>query len=132
MRSFCTVRTHWPVEFKQRSTYVNQFDKVGFDVPSNGAKYCFIKFKLPPRELDPNGYPWSVSGSGKFDVYPLDGIIRVGHLTWNRRLARASQDPIAQVVVSVPLGILNSQFRGYSTNGFICPQSNLKLVDLLL
>lgn len=52
---------------------------VGFDVPPTyGGDKCYIRFTLPKKKPGQGGYEWTVNGSGKLDVWYLDGIIQLG------------------------------------------------------
>ncbi|KAG0640451.1 hypothetical protein HOY80DRAFT_1021916 [Tuber brumale] len=59
---------------------------VGFDVPHGAEHNCSISFVLPAPV--PDGYPNTVNGSGKLDVYGFNGEVINGQTTWNNRPQR--------------------------------------------
>ncbi|KAA8913237.1 ubiquitin 3 binding protein But2 C-terminal domain-containing protein [Sphaerosporella brunnea] len=69
---------------------------VGFDVPANSGTRCLIKFRLEPKT--PWGYDWTVTGTGKLDVWALTSIIQNGVTTWNSKPARTSVNPLFKIV----------------------------------
>lgn len=77
-------------------------------MPNIDAPVCVIKFRLPSKDSDPNGYPWVVSGNGRLDVFLLNGKIVPGQLTWNNKPARSSNSPIVKIIVSLKSYLFSS------------------------
>ena len=63
-----------------------KFTIVGFDVPHSSEHNCAISFVLPAPV--PDGYPNTVTGSGKLDVYGFNGQVINGVTNWNNRPPR--------------------------------------------
>ncbi|PWW73387.1 hypothetical protein C7212DRAFT_366191 [Tuber magnatum] len=68
------------------STGNEQRTIVGFDVPHSSEHNCAIEFVLPAPI--PGGYPNTVNGSRRLDVYGFNGEVINGVTTWNNRPPR--------------------------------------------
>lgn len=88
-------------------------------MPNIDAPVCVIKFRLPSKDTDPDGYPWVVSGNGRLDVFLLIEKIVPGQLTWNNKPARSSNSPIVKIIVSLkPYLFFFPPPLRYSTHSF--------------
>lgn len=60
-----------------------------------------------------NGYPWVVTGSGKFDVYRLESNIIIGEHSWNNKPGREPPTRICQITVSLGMPPIHSLLTPY-------------------
>ena len=100
--------TAYPTQYTGQVSYTSTWHKdeirllAGFDVPEDAEDgWCAIKFTLAPK-TSPYGYQWTVNGSGKLDVWLLDGIIDTGETSWVTKPGRTTKAPLFTIVVSTP------------------------------
>lgn len=102
MRLLCSVGSKFLKSTPRRANDRIVLYIVGFDVPSNNATNCLIKFTMP--NTLPDGYQWTASGSGKFDVYMVTSLIVPGELSWNnrpRRYPTLDPQPLFRITVCI-------------------------------